>query len=220
VNQKTILGIVTTLVALFIQVSIYNVQAHDVIKVIVPTGQSPSWTGHHGKYFSDINATHIGVDIFGADTTKGGDAIYAFSNGTVAAICNGIRTQTCSPDFGNAIMIQHPGVGKNGTTLYSIYLHLQNPPSLAIGTTVTGGITQIGSIGNTGHSNGYYHVHFEIRYFATWLYPVWGNIYCPGYCTNDPALTNSWENPENINLLAFPMLDFSKHSCTFPANTP
>lgn len=47
----------------------------------------------------------------------------------------------------------------------------------------------------------YYHLHFEIRYFASWLFPAWGDIYCPGNCSNSPAVINNWENPQDINTL-------------------
>lgn len=207
-NKRTAIIVLAVVCPLFFAANLF---AADCVNIVVPTGSSPSWTLQHqeiatfGKTTkcSSKYRTHVGIDIFGADTSKGGDPIFPFADGEVVGVClNKTDPATgCSKDFGYAVKIRHPGFGPNGKDVYSIYLHLAGPPLVQSGR-VTAGITQIGTIGNTGSTNGAYHVHFEIRYFSTWVFNKWGNIYCCGNCIGDPDISANWENPQNTSLCA------------------
>lgn len=129
--------------------------------------------------------THVGVDL----VAPGGSPIYAFGDGTVTQVIT-----KDDPEFswaGNPVMIEHPTKPRS---IYTIYLHLKEAPSVKAADSVQGGKTQIGKVGRTGAASNVDHVHFEIRYFKEWL-SRWGNIYAPGDQRNSPYLKANWEDP-------------------------
>ncbi len=194
--------------------------AEDATTLVVPTGHVPSGTGHHARYVSTINKTHLGVDVWAKNEPvggggTGGDPIYSFAEGFVVATCPppkplpaGYSAGSCGSTrlaaygtvsgygyltaLGNAVMVKHPRAGKNGKDLYSIYLHLMEPTSLGIGTRVFPGSTVLGRVGKTGAANNRYHLHLEIRYFPKW-YWTWANGTSNIYCPGncDPRRVNT-----------------------------
>lgn len=106
--------------------------------------------GHNG---------HGGTDLAAA----GGTPIYAVQDGVVRTVqaWDGV-TKTGNQSWGNMIVLQH--VGPDSSVFYSLYAHMQSPPSIAIGTSVAKG-SVIGAVGNTGNvygAHGGYHLHIEV----------------------------------------------------------
>jgi hypothetical protein len=80
----------------------------------------------------------------------------------------------------------------------TLYLHLQDPPTVQLGKLVTEH-TQLGNVGRTGAAWGC-HTHFEVRHFpgrymsdASWNSPP--NIYGRGDQTASKLFKENWENP-------------------------
>lgn len=160
---------------------------------------SPAVPGH----------THFGVDVMASC----GKDVYPLANGFVVNIATGY-----AGGLGNAIHIRYPKLGKNGSDLYSINLHLQDPPSingkpLQKGDSVYSGIP-VGKIGDTGFANGDCHTHFEIRNFYYpdiagdgWYHPNSKrcsddslNIYACGDQGSAAWAISDWENPETYQV--------------------
>lgn len=168
--------------------------------------------------------THLGNDVYTgtANNWVCGGIIYAPGYGTI----EDIAYDTGSPKgFGNAIMIRHAGAGRGGRDILSVVLHMQERSSLSIGERVTP-ITILGHIGHTGGSGGDCHAHIELRYFSTWTYYEYGNIYAqwkdtklPRDVTNDIPPREQWENPDTYTLNLIPMSYFDgAGSLIDPAN--
>lgn len=155
---------------------------------VVPNGKLGEF--RHGTFPSPPlgDYTHVGVDI----VAPCGSNIYAFADGRVKDIID-------NPSDGNfktlgyIVIIEHPD-SLIGKTFYTLYLHMQGPPEIKIGTQVKGGSTVIGKIGNTGKVIGGCHTHFEIRYFPERL-SSWGNIYGPGDQRASKYFKQNWEDP-------------------------
>ena len=162
-------------------------------------------------YYPAFGSTHFGVDIL----ANCGKSIYPLYDGKVVARLEDYGRS--SP--GNAIMIRHPGKGRNGNDLYTIYLHLQSDP-LTIGEAVKTNIP-IGKIGETGFTcnkcpkgAGACHTHFEIRNFfdPTTAGNGWyhskslgcrtknPNIYACGDVREKDWAKNDWENPKSYQV--------------------
>ena len=110
----------------------------------------------HGTYDG-----HSGVDW--ARST--GTPIKAIGNATVEAVYsysgNTYPGDSSEPVWrGNCIVLNHGTIG--GVRVSSLYAHMQDAPTLAVGATVTSGQT-IGAVGNTGFSDGS-HLHFEVYF--------------------------------------------------------
>lgn len=152
---------------------------------------------HHLDYLPSDGITHLGVDIFGPDGGPGHD-INAMADGTVVDVID----DTSDGDFdalGYMVILGHGEIGDEGKDMYTLHLHLEEPPDLSIGDARSQG-ESIGRIGNTGASNGYFHTYFEIRYFSE-RYSDFNNIYyLDGDIHDDPdALVyaeENWEDPE------------------------
>jgi len=96
---------------------------------------------------------HRAIDI--ANGRALGQPIVAAASGTV------IKVQSMHYSYGNFCMIDH-GLDSKGVRIVTLYAHMRYTPSVTVGQRVTGGVTQIGVIGNTGESYGA-HLHFEVR---------------------------------------------------------
>lgn len=155
---------------------------------VVPNGKLGEF--RHGTFPSPPlgDYTHVGVDI----VAPCGSNIYAFADGRVKDIID-------NPSDGNfktlgyIVIIEHPD-SLIGKTFYTLYLHMQGPPEVKIGTQVKGGSTVIGKMGNTGKVIGGCHTHFEIRFFPERL-SAWGNIYGPGDQRASKYFKQNWEDP-------------------------
>lgn len=163
------------------------------IKLVVPNCTIVG-SYQHKDYPSWGLRTHVGVDIFAALGTP----MHAMAYGSVVDVVQqGDRNFN---SLGNAVIIKHPALGRNGSTLYSLYLHMQNAPSVSVNSTVQQG-DPIGLIGATGSANGINHTHFELRYFQNRFPVKWGNIYCTGDCTQHSYIDANWENPMTFTLI-------------------
>ncbi len=109
---------------------------------------------------------HGGVDLWGPGCL--GKPIYAAASGTV------IKAQEMHYSYGNFVMIDH-GLDSKGRRIVTLYAHMRYAPSVSVGQQVTGGVTQLGVVGNTGNSYGA-HLHFEVRVNNTRVDPI-GNGY-------------------------------------------
>jgi murein DD-endopeptidase MepM/ murein hydrolase activator NlpD len=116
-----------------------------------------------GWYNPLFGGQHLGDDWNG-DGAQGSDAglaIRSISNGTVVEA--GV-----SEAFGNYAIIRHDlpyAIVVNGiatSSVYSLYGHLGQPASVAVGATVSIG-QQIGVMGDTGMADGNPHLHLEMR---------------------------------------------------------
>ncbi len=96
---------------------------------------------------------HGGVDLWGPGCL--GKPIYAAASGTV------LKAQKMHYSYGNFVMIDH-GLDAKGRRIVTLYAHMRYAPSVSVGQAVTGGVTQLGVVGNTGNSYGA-HLHFEVR---------------------------------------------------------
>ncbi len=109
---------------------------------------------------------HGGVDLWCYGCL--GKPIYAAASGTV------IKAQSMHYSYGNFVMIDH-GLDSKGRRIVTLYAHMRYTPMVTVGQTVTGGVTQLGVVGNTGNSYGA-HLHFEVRVDNTRVDPI-GNGY-------------------------------------------
>lgn len=148
--------------------------------------------------------THPGVDLVQLDkngSPQCGGPIYPLTDGEVVDLISDHN----DPDWkflGYMVMVRHPSSGEIPT--YTLYLHMQEPPSVQLHQHVhagTGG-SQLGKVGNTGAAAGC-HTHFEIRHFPTryleecsWNFP--SNIYGKGYVAKSAVFEENWENPEIV----------------------
>ncbi len=96
---------------------------------------------------NNIREKHPGQDF----PALQGTAIPAAADGVV------IWNKTLG-GYGNCVVIKHTSL--NGPVFYTLYAHLDQPPTLALGSPIKAGAT-VGLVGNTGQSNGF-HLHFEV----------------------------------------------------------
>jgi murein DD-endopeptidase MepM/ murein hydrolase activator NlpD len=138
--------------------------AHHNVGLYLP---SVDWSGDH-----DFTKTliHPGVDL-GADE---GTAIPAILPGTVVDIIDSAEDANFR-SLGYMVMIRSR-FADVGTPLYSMYLHLEAKPLVAIDQKVEQGDV-IGNVGKTGFASSYPHVHIEVRTFPDRFFTSWGNIY-------------------------------------------
>lgn len=109
---------------------------------------------------------HGGVDLWCYGCL--GKPIYAAASGTV------IKAQSNHYSYGNFVMIDH-GLDSKGRRIVTLYAHMRYTPMVTNGQAVTGGVTQLGVVGNTGNSFGA-HLHFEVRVDNVRVDPI-GNGY-------------------------------------------
>lgn len=160
--------------------------------------------------FISGTGTHLGNDvrsISGSSEWACGGVIYAPGYGRVVSTAPGTGL---SADLGNAVMIHHPGAGRGGRDIYSIILHMQEPPLATVGQQVNPD-TVLGHIGMTGGANNLCHAHIELRYFNTedWFFPDYRNIYARRDVRNHVEPREHWENPDiySLNLIPISYLD-------------
>jgi len=109
-------------------------------------------TGVHALSGNDYWDGHLGVDI----ATGMGDAILASDSGVV------VYSGAISGGYGLMVMIDHGG------GFQTVYAHLSKLGIRCGASVGQGGV--IGYSGSTGNSTGP-HLHFEIRYFGSWVNP-------------------------------------------------
>ena len=129
---------------------------------IANDAEHPEWMqkddGHHG---TDIGYYKRDGKLFT------GTPVLAALNGRIAAVIHD------RPPYGNMLIIETPFDGipsalverqhiQAGASLYTLYAHLQNLPSLTLGSPVTCA-QQIAETGLTGFTGGP-HLHFETRW--------------------------------------------------------
>jgi len=178
-----------TVMMLVLALTLNQLFGQGVIYDVVPsayTWETQRYYKHNKVYGS---FTHLGTDI----NAPVGSEVCSMADGIVVEVWNdGVHS-----GMGNGIRIKHPGCGKNGQDIYTLYLHLQTqdkPTTLfIIGDKVSKG-QKIGRIGDTG--SGIVHLHFEIRYFTTLCHPQYGRIHIPGDITASEIAQNDWENAE------------------------
>lgn len=135
--------------------------------------------------------THVGLDIGGGCGLD------------VKAVASGVVVDSISLGhdlfsfLGNAVRIRHAPEG--GRPVYTLYLHLMDPPLVLKGASVSEGDI-IGKTGNTGAAYGC-HLHFEVRHFDDLLHPEFlingrRNIYGSGDWRSKRQLYLSWSDPE------------------------
>jgi len=151
---------------------------------IVTGGRISGYT--HGQFPSLGNRTHAGVDIGGGC----GLPVMAAADGEVAAVL--AYGDGRLDALGHAVLLRHPPEGDRPVS--TLYLHLQDRPALSVGQTVAAG-QEIGRTGATGAADSC-HLHFEVRHFDGWLYPLWNNIYGPGDWRETPEFRVGWTDPE------------------------
>lgn len=115
------------------------------------------------------SGNHRAIDISNGRSL--GEPIVAAASGTV------IKVQSMHYSYGNFCMIDH-GLDENGVRITTLYAHMRYTPSVKVGQYVTGGLTQIGVIGNTGESYGA-HLHFEVRENNVRVNPLNGYVVQP-----------------------------------------
>lgn len=115
----------------------------------LPCGQT--WEAStYGGHWPDSDSIDLGR-WDGSTNISDGEPILASAPGTVLQVFD--DAVASSPDHGNAIYIDHGG----GWVTH--YLHLQEPPTLAVGDFVARG-QQLGRVGQTGGANGESHLHY------------------------------------------------------------
>ena len=137
--------------------------------------------------------THPGVDI----VAKCGSSIYSAADGYVVDVIDNNKDR----DFkflGYMALVKH-AAGIGGKDAYSLYLHMEAKPRVAIVQDVKSGKTLLGKVGKTGVATAC-HTHLEVRHFATrYLYDTgWNrpwNIYGKGDQRNAERFRNSWTDP-------------------------
>lgn len=132
-----------------------------------PTNQSPLMGSSYYISQEYGSGGHGGTDLAAAVNTP----VKAVQYGTVRTVQSWDgSTTTGNQSWGNMIILQHQG--EQGSVFYTLYAHLNNSPTLKIGSVVSKGDI-IGYVGTTGNSTGY-HLHIE----------VWQNGYGTAYRTN------------------------------------
>jgi murein DD-endopeptidase MepM/ murein hydrolase activator NlpD len=153
------------------------------VAVVVPGGHVGQY--RHGTYPSSGNRTHVGVDI----VAPCGSPVLAIESGTVIDRIAS-RADSDFASLGYMVILRHPA-SVTGRVHYSLYLHLQGPPTpreqIARG-------EELGHVGATGHATGC-HLHLEVRYFPDRVSARWGNIYGPGDQRDSRYLQENWEDP-------------------------
>lgn len=96
---------------------------------------------------------HTGIDLAQKNPPISGKGIYAWKDGTVVAAGMG-------GTYGYFVRILHKTLDGESTVV-SVYAHLQNFPSVKVGTEVKAG-DLIGLVGSTGNVTGP-HLHFDIK---------------------------------------------------------
>jgi hypothetical protein len=162
------------------------------LNVVQPDGSGALGPWQHLTYPSWGNRNHFGDDLVVAQGAN--IPLRAWSNGYVVDVVSSPADRNFN-SLGYMALLRHPQHGRNGTDLYSISLHLRNPPAVSVGQCVVRGQT-LGIVGQTGAANGTEHTHFELRYFAS-RFSNYGNIYGPvGQNVAGTAyVLNNWENP-------------------------
>lgn len=208
-----------------------TVTGQDFIQIVCPGGKVGEF--HHGTkcigYYDDKNhlvdiqvagkpsntanvatkkLVHAGVDIVAVK----GSAVFPIADGTVIDVVK----EKDDPAFaylGYMVIVKHDEKLR-GLKTYSLYLHMNEPPAIAVGKDVVAGKTQLGAVGSTGAAFGP-HIHLEVRHFSERLFPHWGNIYGKESPESEAKFdsaefSQSWTDPET----------FSTVSPVSPVNTP
>lgn len=144
--------------------------------------------------------THPGVDLVAAC----GSPIYALADGVVVDTIS----DSIDPDFaylGYMVRLKHAatptGLPLPATQMVeteTLYLHMQHPPSVQIGSVVLEH-APLGKVGRTGAAWGC-HTHFEVRHFSgrymtdpSWNSPL--NIYGRGDQSSGTLFKEKWSDP-------------------------
>ena len=152
---------------------------------IVPGGTLGVY--QHGTYPSLGDNTHAGSDI----AAPCGTPVHAWDDGEVVDVIADQSDRNWD-SLGYMVRIQHADLS-DGRPVYTIYLHLQQPPEVPVGQSVSAP-TRVGFVGRTGVGDGC-HLHFEIRHFDGRFHPDWGNIYGPGDQSRSVAFLHDWSDP-------------------------
>lgn len=120
-----------------------------------------------GELNSAIGSYHLGVDWNGegGGNTDFGEPVYAVAEAEVVTVVDDQNGSTSG--FGNYVVLRHElptPMTINGQTvsqIYSLYGHMDSVAGLTVGQTIPIG-HQIGTIGATGASGGFAHLHFEM----------------------------------------------------------
>lgn len=155
---------------------------------VVPNGEPGPF--RHGTYPSLGDRTHVGLDIL----APCGTPVYPLADGRVVDFITASTDRDWN-SLGYMLIVEHPN-SLTGRVFYTMYLHLQEPPSVIHAATPdVSRDAPIGRVGNTGNTRGTCHLHFEVRYFKERYHRNWGNIYGPGDQRNSPVFKSGWEDP-------------------------
>lgn len=94
----------------------------------------------------------------GASTFHRGQDFPASTGTSIPSAADGkVYYSSSIPGYGNTVVLEH---NINGTRVYTLYAHLNQPSSLRKGDIVKQGVS-VGNVGNTGRGSGP-HLHFEV----------------------------------------------------------
>jgi len=168
--------------------------------LVTKTGSGSNEVLELATVASGVLLTHPGVDL----VAPCGSPIYALADGVVVDIIS----DSNDPDFaflGYMVRLKHAATS-TGLPLPAVqmvetetlYLHMQGPPAVQVGTVVLAHST-LGMVGRTGAAWGC-HTHFEVRHFSGRYMtdPLWNsplNVYGKGDQTSGKLFKEKWTDP-------------------------
>lgn len=156
-------------------------------------GDAGGWNVPNG--FGDVNDPpvcsalfHPGDDWNRDDGADAGEPVRAVANGSVVATT--ALTNGAGSELGHGVAVEHEL--PNGSTIYSVYVHVDIEPGIAVGSPVERGQTIASIAPLTAFSP---HLHFELRtrFDPSDWYP--GDDTCGYYATLEAIAANGFIDP-------------------------